>query len=95
MSELNYQGTDIPVRDVLLKDSPTCTPYYRKISNSTSHDLLMDNDSMEAVDDDAEAIDNAIYYYASDEDFATLSDQELTELVAKETDAFVGSEEEL
>ncbi len=94
MSELSYQGQEIPVRDVLIKDRPTSEPYYRQVSNSTAHDLLIDEGG-EPRDEDAEAIDNVLYYFVTDEEFATLSDQELTELVARETEAFPGREEEL
>ena len=95
MSYFSYKGKEIQVRDVLLKDSPICQPYYRKVSNTRSHDLLLDQDSCEAFDDDAEAIDNSIYFYVSDEEFAKLSDDELAKLVAKETEAFVGTVEEM
>ena len=95
MIDFSYKGKEIQVRDVLLKDSPICQPYYRKVSNTKSHDLLLDQDSCEAFDDDAEAIDNSIYFYVSNEEFDTLSDGELTQLVADQTEAFVGTEEEM
>ena len=91
MSEFNPD--QIPLREVLLKDSPTCEPYYRKVSKESVRDTLMDADGEPL--EQFEELENSIYFYVSDEEFDTLSNSELAELVARETEAFVGTEEEV
>ena len=74
--KINWQGKDYPAKDFLLfkgtKEEEEVT-----VSTSGLGTELIDEESGLPISDEAEMLDNDIYYYMSEEELMNLSDEEI------------------